>query len=336
MIRSHLTILLVVLSFSFTSTFTVIQFPRRTSELSKNARIGITSQRPSFILQSTKQNNEHARTNDSSKISKELVDALDLYPMMHSVAKHAGTKRGKDSLLSLVKHEEAPKKSEFFANYNKSRRKDLLTSMAGGNTFSGLKGMTARYDTKHIIKVAQNLNEAQYEWMLIQEATTVLDGHEKKRPSDEEKKSILPLPPIYGESSSPWTISNEADSDDDEWLVSLMNGFSGPMDLENILQAEQIVSRIIGSYAWAQSSAITSRAPNLSGILKGVELDVLRQVHEDIEGTVVIRKGQKSFNDPTGSKVCGMNMRSSDLPTRYLNIQYDLHNEPVDLFISIE
>ena len=257
---------------------------------------------------------------------------------MVSVAKHAGTKRGKDSLLALVKYDEAPKKSEFLANYNNSRRKSLLASMAGGNTFSlgGLKGMTARYDTKHIIKVAQNLKEAQHEWMLIQEATKVLDGHEIKRPSDKEKKSILPLPPIYGESSSPWTISNEADSDDDEWLVSLINGFSGPMDLENILQAEQVVSRIIGSYAWAQSSAIMGRAPSLSGILKGVELDVLKQVHEEIAGTVVIRKGQKPFDDSPSSQVCGMNMRSSALPTRYLDTQYDLHHQPVDLFISIE
>ena len=296
--KSHLVILLVACSSSFRLTSAFVEVAPQANRVAKNSRI-IREQRPLFILRSTKRNSDDA----SSKVSKELVDALDLYPMMESVAKHAGTKRGRDSLLSLVKYDEVQKKSEFVANYNNSRRKDMLTSMAGGSTFSGQKGTSMRYDTRHIIKVAESLDEAQSEWMLIEEATRVLNGHEKRQ-SSKKKKTSLPLPPIYGESSSPWTISNEADSDDDEWLVSITNGFSGPMELENILQAEQVVTRIIGSHAWAQNSQISTRAPTLSEIFRGIDLDVLNQVYEEIAGTVVIRKGNKSLSDPSGSKVC--------------------------------
>jgi len=254
--------------------------------------------------------------------------------MMESVAKHAGTKRGRDSLLSLVQYDEVQQKSEFVANYNNSRRKSMLTSMAGGSSFTGPKGtLSLRYDTRHIIKVADNLEEAQHEWMLIKEATRVLKGHEK-RSSSNGNKAALPLPPIYGESSSPWTISNEADSDDDEWLVSITNGFSGPMELENILQAEQVVTRIIGSHAWAQNSRISTRAPTLSEIFGGIDLDVLNQVYEEIAGTVVIRKGKNSLSDPSGSKVCHLQLSGDFLSTHYYcNLHHAYAN--IDLFISI-
>ena len=59
---------------------------------------------------------------ESTKIKRELVDALDLYPILRNVAKHAGTKRAIDAFMQLVTHEDdSQKKNEFYANYNNSK-----------------------------------------------------------------------------------------------------------------------------------------------------------------------------------------------------------------------
>ena len=75
----------------------------------------------------------------TGKIPKDLVDSLDLYPLVQNVAKHAGTKRARDALMAIVDHRVSvsEKKTLFNANYNNSKRNAMLSSMAGASSFSG-------------------------------------------------------------------------------------------------------------------------------------------------------------------------------------------------------
>lgn len=242
---------------------------------------------------------------DTGKISKNLVDALDLLPLVDNVAKHAGTNRAKNALMYLVEHEQDNNKQTFNANYNNSKRKEMLSSMSGSSSFSGIDGTyKSKYSTRHIVKVAESITEAHEEWEFIKEATIVLKGHKRRRPTD--AKPDLPLPPIYGvnENSNPWNLNNdEADTDDDDWLHSILAGFSGPLELQQILQADVVVQRIVGCYDWTKTKQIIAKAPNLAQILNG-DIDTWNEIQDEIKGTVVITRGQKSFSDPTGTKVC--------------------------------
>lgn len=254
----------------------------------------------------------------TGKIPKDLVDSLDLYPLVQNVAKHAGTKRARDALMAIVDHRVSvsEKKTLFNANYNNSKRNAMLSSMAGASSFSGSNNgsntstrSTSSTSTSHIVKVAGDISDAHTEWELITEATRLLKGRESNRPSDKKKSSLplpLPLPPIYGAdaSASPWSMNhNDVDTDDDEWLQSVLAGYRGSLELEQILQADMVVKRIVGSYEWAKNENIVARAPNLAEIFRGVDIDLLKEVQNDIGGTVVIARGVKSINDPSGTKV---------------------------------
>ena len=260
---------------------------------------------------------------ESTKIKRELVDALDLYPILQNVAKHAGTKRAIDAFMQLVTHEDdSQKKNEFYANYNNSKKKASLSSMAGGSTFSSSvlgKDSRSLYSSKFIIKIARNIEEAQREWDLIKEASDVLGGHYKasgtrnRSSLKSQYKKTVPIPPLYGSSSSPWSVSIEdTNSDDDEWLRSILNGFTGTLELENILQAEQVVKRIIGCKRWADDEQVQKVAPNLSLIFKEIyDFGGLQNIYNEIEETVRIVKGSQTFS---GMQTFAFELNSAKFP----------------------
>lgn len=242
-----------------------------------------------------------------NKVPRELVEALDLKPLMQNVAQHAGTKRARDALLSTVEYGSFQKKKSFHSEFN---RKAILFSVSPdtttATTASSRSATSAKTtSTKHIFKMADTLVEAKKEWDLVSEAMELLEKDIPSASSSESANlSSLPLPPIYGVDSSPWSSNFSADSDDDEWLTVVLAGYPmEPLDLEQILQAEMVVTRIAACCEWARLKEIQERAPNIIQIFKRVDLDVLKNLQNELEGAVVIIRGGKSVFDPTGAKV---------------------------------
>ena len=112
---------------------------------------------------------------------------------MRNVAKHAGTKRARDALMAMVHlHDNDPNDTQrggLIKNYNNSKKKELLSTLsgAGASSFSTTTADGGSYriqqSTKHIVKVAESLSEAQAEWEMIAEATRLLEGHNNHHPS---------------------------------------------------------------------------------------------------------------------------------------------------------
>jgi hypothetical protein len=165
-------------------------------------------------------------------------------------------------------------------------------------------------NSRHLISIATTLKEARDEWGFILEASNILSGHQPGRFIQSEDE-ILPLPPIYGMQSSPWDIrQEEADSDDDEWLQEILATFGGytttgsSLELENILQAEQVVKRIVKCHEWSQREDIATQAPQLSGIFMNVPVDNMKQVLDEIEGRVIVSsRGMARFSESLDAKV---------------------------------
>mmetsp|Transcript_16716 Transcript_16716/g.31667 ORF Transcript_16716/g.31667 Transcript_16716/m.31667 type:complete len:1010 (-) Transcript_16716:8-3037(-) len=263
-------------------------------------------------------------------LSKEIVDALDLTLVIENVMMHAATRRARDALLSLVVDGDllSNRKSSSWERTRQrqgSTRKDILSSISKKSLTSEILQKRIRdnrqNNARRLIKVATTLQETREEWGFILEATNILKGHEPGRLIQNEQE-LLPLPPIYGMQSSPWDIhQEEADSDDDEWLQEILASVGGYtvvgscLELENILQAEQVVKRIIKCYEWSQSEDIVTQAPQLSGIFKHVPVDGLKKVLEEIEGSVIVlNQGKARFSDSLDAKTYSFVLNEEKFP----------------------
>ena len=138
----------------------------------------------------------------ATSFDRDLVESLDLVPLVEEVSRHAATKRARQAILDLVVVTESLRK-ELQGSNGPSRRQSGLASVTsysvrGQATLEGLPEPTS------IIRIAESDREANTEYQLIREATTVLR---------EDYKSSLP--PIYG-GTSPWD-TGIVETDDDEW-----------------------------------------------------------------------------------------------------------------------
>ena len=304
--------------------------------IDKQSKLYITRQETGASSKSSVKKSNSDIVNNENKMPKRLVDALDLYPLLDNVAKYTGTKRGRNALLHLVTHEsyDNMKRKGFLASetYKASRRKAMLSSMTaasssftsnnvGGSGSGSSRGN--RSNMRQIIKIAESASEAQEEWALVKEAMSVLEGHNdmmqirrnnadgRRRNTRESKAATmpLPLPPIYAaDAKTPWDVggaNDVVDTDDDEWLHHILaGGFNGKLDLEHILQADQIVKRILGTFEWSNREAISRVAPKLADTFpttsniygSNIDINMLKELQEEIEGTVTIAKGNKSFD----------------------------------------
>ncbi len=269
-----------------------------------------------------------SNSNNNNKVQKYLVDALDLYPLLENVARFTGTKRGRDALMYLVSHDESryDNKGEFLAtrNYESSKRKAMLSSMTASSSSSSSFSANVdrngrlsvrRNSSRHIMKIADDASEAREEWARVQEAMNILQSQERENQPHQRRSNVqstsmsqlkmcIPLPPIYAaDSSTPYASAaiggdGTIDTDDDEWLQQILAGFGGKLELEHILQADQIVNRILSTFAWANSSDghqkdFSKFAPNLCTLFdsSGMDIEALKQLHSEIDNTVKIEKG---------------------------------------------
>jgi hypothetical protein len=240
-------------------------------------------------------------TETKNTISHKLTQSLDLEPLIQSVASHSGTKRGRDALLALLNKGTNQQKKRIELR-NASKRKSLMSAL-DSNGKSSLKGvknsqnesLTITRDMKHIVKLSQSSAECKYEWKLVEEAMDILTNTELSRTR---------LPPIYPGDSSPWDTTSRVDTDDDEWLIEILSiGWNGSLELEDILQADQVVNRILELSAWSIDAEVNNVAPSIAKICEDIDVDALTKVHEEIKESVTIVKGQKSYEDPSGTKV---------------------------------
>ena len=234
-------------------------------------------------------------TANECNLSERLIEALDLEPLMVALARHAGTRLGRDSILSLVNKGNV--KKTVMGSNPVSARKTALTRIGisnvadtNGGAGTGSDGRSVK-EMRQIAKIAKDLEEARQEWDLVEEAVFVLNA-------SENGKRTTRYPPIYAEDSSPWDVDLDVDTDDEDWL------FRSTLKLEDVLQADQVVNRLSKTYRWAMDDALSSVAPGLAGIGCEIEGQSLSELYEEIAGVVIIVRGGPSFNDPSGSKVC--------------------------------
>ena len=150
-------------------------------------------------------------------------------------------------------------------------------------------------DYRHIVKISQSLAECRHEWNLVAEATKVLS---------QNSRALSPLPPIYPQDSSPWDVNYQVDTDDDEWLIDVSSkGWNSVLQLEEVLQADQLINRILKTHSWSNEENIVSETSSISKICCSIDTKTLMKVHGEIEDSVVIKKGRSSYNDPKGNKV---------------------------------
>jgi hypothetical protein len=137
--------------------------------------------------------------------------------------------------------------------------------------------------------IATSAHEARQEYEVVEEATLAL----------QENEHNLTFPPFYGAESSPWDTSTNPITDDDEWLTLAADSWT----LEYIIQAEQVIKKLIEVKNWSSLEEIKTWMPILSKIgLLVDEDDLLPSVCSDIAGTVEIAR-VRSLTDPTGKAV---------------------------------
>jgi len=259
----------------------------------------------------------------SPSLSTKLIHSLDLIPLMEAVGKHAGTRRGREALLSIIIDDDVKRQQQNpgLALYGSapSRRKNMISSMGKSLSCTTDDSNRKALSIASIFRVAQTEAEAKDEWKVISEAMAILEAEKERKigSADDgvQHLSQVPVPPIYAATSSPWDVNYRVDTDDDEWLTEALGGNGYVLELENILQAEQIILKIIKTHTWATKGGVSkSLAPSLAAIGSNIDYDVLKRLHREIEGSVDIIRGERSYYDPSGTKSFSFRLSEDKFP----------------------
>ena len=276
-----------------------------TSFASKSYQRSPTSPTTSLGEANTGQPEREVQGEDSlsSHIPEKIAKSLDLPPLIEAIAKYTATKRGHDALLSILQENYRKLPKQRIELRNLPKRNSVATSALFGTTPSRSPRYDYFYqdwyrnrDTNHIMKLSQSSSETQFEWALVQEAMSIIAA---------QKRGLHTLPPIYAANTTPLDGgSNNVDTDDDEWLIDILSmQKNDSIELEDILKADQVLNRIVKTHSWASHNETKSLAPTISNLFNDVDMAPLIKVHQEIKNTVIIVKGRKSFQDPTGTKV---------------------------------
>ena len=161
-------------------------------------------------------------------------------------------------------------------------------------------------DYSNIVKMSHSTAECKNEWRLIDEAMLILSQNNNGK---------IDIPPIYPGDSSPFDTSYTVDTDDDEWLIDIITkGWNGDLELENILQADQIVNRILKLDEWCSDISVQNNAPSIACLCGDIEINKLQELHNEIKETVIIEKGKQSYEDPSGTKSYSFELDKSKFP----------------------
>ena len=238
-----------------------------------------------------------------------LVSKLDIDPLLRHVSTFACTKRGKDSILSLLP---SPNQSALDMFLSQKGGKPSLfgrsTQSRGGWYHNGYVKSSVSKASINTFPIAQSAREAASEYELVHQAMRVLRS---------QRLSVdrIPLPPMFSLQDTESTTSSP-DTDDDEWIGACLNPLPlgsdilEEIDFYMILQAEQVTKLLLKTYEWSADEQILSSVPALSNIVvncmqqSGDEdddrtdtvLSSLTQLYETLNGAIEIsQEGSNSY-----------------------------------------
>eukprot|EP00548_Thalassiothrix_antarctica_P020823 CAMPEP_0194196114 /NCGR_PEP_ID=MMETSP0154-20130528/76495_1 /TAXON_ID=1049557 /ORGANISM="Thalassiothrix antarctica, Strain L6-D1" /LENGTH=873 /DNA_ID=CAMNT_0038920691 /DNA_START=133 /DNA_END=2755 /DNA_ORIENTATION=- len=209
---------------------------------------------------------------------EDLVNSLDLLPLIYGVSNHAGTRRGRQALLSLV-----GENTEHQQDFLKVSSRDISRRKRVSKDFSSSNKQHNRHSD--LIKVSSSVEEAQDEYELVRQASLAID--------ETTSNKDLTYPPLYGAKSSPDDIMENIDTDYDEWLWL----DTDQLNLEHVLHAEQVILTLIRVREWATLKVVSASLPKLSAIGAKILHDELstslKQIGESVE---IVRVNQGSVS----------------------------------------
>jgi len=228
---------------------------------------------------------------DDSAFSSTLIESLDLIPVIEKVTAHAGTFRGRQALLALVQSD-VPSKRSSLKNGNPSmiasRKRRVVTEHVR-------RGDTATRSGSFRLSTATSAEQARQEYDLVDQAVAALQTVQNTT-----------FPPIYSAESSPWDTKTVPDTDDDSWLYLHVPEWT----LEHILQAEQVIGKLLRVHDWATSEGIQTWMPLLAEIGSRIDRDALASVLEAVGGAVEIAR-VRSVTDPNGRSTFTFRLKES-------------------------
>lgn len=201
-----------------------------------------------------------------------VVGALDLVPLLHIVARHCGTRRGHQALLSVVKEDE-PTKTNGLLGKTGTERFSSRRMRAEGLYLPRLSRPN-RIPTE-AVKVSQSIEEARRQYALVEEAGLAM--------TKDNALNVI-YPPFYGPGSHPGDTSQIEDTDNDEWLLLPADVWT----LEHLLQAEKVLEILIATKMWASEEDTKTWMPGLAQIGAQIDTDdalssVLDEVRDRVE-----------------------------------------------------
>lgn len=211
----------------------------------------------------------------------QLIESLNLIPIVESIASYTGTRRGYVGLMNLVLN----KKNNVGTGLNSlaaaSGRYSLRQQRIRDPTISGTwKRSSFR------AYIAQSASEATQIYSLVKEADLVLRSSNSLN---------ITFPPLYGAEQTPFSSEVIPDTDDDDWLDSPCTEWN----LENIIEAEQIVKMLLNVYEWSDCEEVENTLPGLARIGQRIEGRLLQKLHQELDNSVEIVR-VRTVEDPTG------------------------------------
>ena len=334
----HICLILCVHSFEYGATFGPLHGPSQINRLEsgRKSAIGFNGKQKKQKRNEMKSWNQNAISGSMEDVEKvenrakqtigsdnhlilsdKITRSLDIYPLIESVSRHCTTRRGRNAVLNLANNPNAQKSTRLVLPGNKSSRRmsflgyQKVSSRVDFNDQSRTNPLNIQQQIS-IINISQTALETRQEYLRIDEAMHILK--QSKEITDNEGKSnikhkknqsnnipITTIPPIYGCDSSPWDTNKDVITDDDEWLLHTGSDHT-VLDLENVIQAEQIVKTLLDTRHWADSQLTEACAPALAQIGKQINKDELEFAYEKLKNTVIIKRAE-TIADITGSRV---------------------------------
>jgi hypothetical protein len=259
-------------------------------------------------LTSFLQNSKDEQNDQDDIFSTHLIDSLDLGQIIEEVARHTSTLRGYNAMLSLVQRKQ-------------SKIKDIRSEFHNNNR--GSSSRSDRYEdyqpyinrdigktrVSFLNPIAKSLEDVHSEYAVVEEATLLLTS--SSTTSDDDVAAKLTYPPLYGEDSSPYDIGTIPQTDDDEWLYLPPHEYTA----EHLLQAEQVIKRLLQIRQWSQQEAIQTFTPKLAQIASNIDEDenILSLAYEEIVGIVEIVRF-KSLPDSMGKASYYVRIKDDNFP----------------------
>ncbi|GKY99346.1 hypothetical protein MPSEU_000889600 [Mayamaea pseudoterrestris] len=267
-----------------------------------NTRIGtedsilpVYSQRPLHSAPKSSMLDDQIKT--SLYLSPDIIDALDLDALMQRIASHAGTKRGRQAILSTISNvakgvgqqSTATASSRRLSASPSSRRKAWLTHNEVARDNNRREQFT--------MPVAASAQEARCLYDLLEQAMFGLQG-----------TNNATAPPLYATDS--YDDSTIDDTDDDEWLeYTNVDEFT----LEDIIKAEQVVKRLLGVSVWARQESTLQWMPLLADIALRMDHESLQALYETLHDAVEIVR-VRSVLDVTAKSSYLFRLKESSFP----------------------